>query len=244
MKKGPTPWQIVQRFSTEYLAKESKQQLVFVDVGARIGQWTQLGVSHRWKTIAIEASKASYNGLCEKYKNTPNVEVLNFAISDENKDGVKFFVSADEPGRCSLDCNDDVLSENYFEYVNMRTIKTILDERNLAANIIKTDIEGADLLALRGIGLADLNRRPEIIVSEVSGRCRDFGYTTRDMVAEMNSYDYECFIVVTRVQSNKAASEYFGDYEGSLKINLPRTNRDAVFVRKEQLHSFRDFFHS
>jgi FkbM family methyltransferase len=197
MKLGPTPWQIVQRFGKECLLQAKECPIVFVDVGARIGQWTRLGTANKWQTIAIEASKSSYQGLCEKFRSYQNVEVLNYAVSDRSSHAVRFYTSAEAPGRSSLDPNDVVLSESIFELVEMRTIGEILRERGLRANIIKTDIEGADLLALRGVGLSDPEAQPEIMVSEVSGRCLDFGYVTRDMVEELRTLGYECFIVVT-----------------------------------------------
>ena len=141
-------------------------ELVFVDVGAKVGDWTRLGATLGWRTIAVEPNSKSFAVLDESYGKHPDVTLFKVAIADENLDAARFYTSEAFSGRSSLRVNDEALSEDVYELVPVRRLADLLNGLTDHVDLMKTDIEGADLLALRG---TDLSRyRPALVVSEIS----------------------------------------------------------------------------
>ena len=65
-----------------------------------------------------------------------------------------------------------------------------LDSLNLPrVDLIHLDIEGSELMALRGAAMTIGQCRP-VVVLEINGRCRDFGYTEEQISSCMHGFGY------------------------------------------------------
>ncbi len=128
---------------------------VFVDCGAHHGSVTQKFfkfANYAYKDIfAIEPDKINFAILENKLKDTPNVNFINCALSDQNGEG-RFYQGFDFASK---------LNERGDDLVRIAT----LDSLNIPATFIKTHLEGGDLPALKGALKTIQTYRPIIAVT-------------------------------------------------------------------------------
>jgi len=142
---------------------------VFIDVGSCIGKYTvPIGkkLFNRGKIISIEADKDNFNILKKNIElnNLENVDLLNVACSDKN--GIaKFFLHSEGPGGHSL--HGDKIASKKFVEVKTRTIDSIVNERvgKEKINLIKIDVEGAEVEVIKG-ALKTLEKHHPTIILE------------------------------------------------------------------------------
>jgi FkbM family methyltransferase len=174
---------------------------VLLDVGAHVGHWSLRLAAKASRVIAVEANPATASTLRRHIamNDLRNVEVIQLAAWDEN---------------CMLKLDDP---NGQSEGGSTRTVPATvtgehdlvpagpLDERLAAldrVDLVKLDVEGADLHALRGMkGLLD-RHRPVLFVE-----CHDiYGYYTRAELEETLTglgYGFEV--------ANSAMSEWMPD---------------------------------
>lgn len=171
---------------------------LFLDVGAYVGNWSKNYAKHKnWRSIAFEALPDNFERLYENTKEFLNIVRINKAVKDQAEDEVKFFYNPDYPGINSLKPNIDKLTENQYVSVPATTLNDELEEIPLKdpseLAFIKTDIEGCDMLAIKGL---DLNKfRPVAITSESGRRSLSFGYDHHDYAKYMLNYGYTPYMI-------------------------------------------------
>lgn len=155
------------------LFKDQEMPGFFIEVGALDGlrfsntyAFEELG----WSGLCIEAHP-DYIVLLER--NRPNSIVVHAAVGDEDRDAVDFYANA----RGSLSTLNPLLEGEFRKYgdyfsgwevkkVPLRTLNSILEEYHIVSpiDVVSIDIEGTELLALRGF---DLQRyKPRVLVVE------------------------------------------------------------------------------
>ncbi|MBL4772684.1 MAG: FkbM family methyltransferase [Alcanivoracaceae bacterium] len=145
------PWSEPNVFKTiqEKLTNES----VFVDAGANIGVYTILAsmlIGDKGKVLAIEMIPETAT-ILEKHVNLNkciNVNIKNKALSDIGDQSVIAFVPKNKYGMASIRNNYD---HHEVEKVSVKT--ATLDEILMpysSIDLLKLDIEGAELMALNG----------------------------------------------------------------------------------------------
>lgn len=152
----------------------------FIDVGANVGSYT-LTVANAYrhksvKVIAVEAHPDNFQALCRNIKanNFTNVNAINKAASDR-----KGVVTLYERSQDGIRADSDLysLETSFVAHNNQVHIKgkplqldcDTLDDMvgNQGADVMKVDVEGAEISALRG-GINTLKRLRKVIV-EVHG---------------------------------------------------------------------------
>jgi len=144
----------------EYLLNETElvpNRRVAVDVGAYIGQWTEVMLAHFERVIAFEPYKASFDDLMSRCGCHPHLQAFKRAVLDRH-------------GRVSLvtPINKKVYSQ-YAVQTGSGTIRcTTIDLLCLeACDLLKIDVEGAELLVLKGAKATIQRCRPIIIVENL-----------------------------------------------------------------------------
>lgn len=135
-----------------------------IDVGAYTGLFTLLALhAGAAEVIAIEPNKAGYRRLLENLAGRfPNVRTIRAAAS--NRHGRAFLAIAPENlGICSTGKVTDAGGQP----IHVLTIDSL--ERTLPVTVIKLDIEGHELLALKGAENTLRTERPTLFV-EVNSR--------------------------------------------------------------------------
>jgi FkbM family methyltransferase len=150
----------------------------FVDVGANVGFYT-LTVANTYKSkgvkvVAIEAHPDNYNALCRNIRanHFANISAINKAVSDHKGVVTLYELSLDGLRgdsdlytiETSLVQNNEVPSCKPLQ-LGCDTLDNIIDEPG--ADVMKVDIEGAEILALKG-ATNTLKRLRKVIV-EIHG---------------------------------------------------------------------------
>lgn len=184
------------RFVTRFL----KPGMVFFDVGANLGQYTLLAaqsVGVSGKVHGFEPNRRMFEEL--KF----NVElnsmgarcVLNkLAVSDKAgvanlscyEEGAEVYGSIGTAKREEADivAHEEVATTTLDDYVQTNEIKHI--------DLIKMDIEGAELLALRGgEHLLQQSNAPTIVFEMSDTNTKGFGYKAIEIWNALESYGYE-----------------------------------------------------
>ncbi len=152
---------------------------VFVDVGANIGSHS-LRVAHDYATrgvnvISIEADSEAYMALVRNMKcnKLTNIDAINIAVSDH--EGTAALCERSYDGTNVGTGLHSIMSElvpGSFNFSNGKSIEVpcnTLDNilSGQRVDVVKIDIEGAEVLALRGA--ANLLRKVRKIIVEIHG---------------------------------------------------------------------------
>ena len=130
---------------------------VFVDIGANIGWYTVLAgniVGSQGKVIAFEPGSNIFAHLNRNVEinNFNNVVTENFAISDSNGEIVLSGVNGKNGGGASIVRNPDNYAEKSKETVKMVTFDNyVLNHAIGQIKLLKIDVEGAEMLVLKGM---------------------------------------------------------------------------------------------
>jgi len=145
---------------------------VVLDIGANIGQYTVLAgskVGPSGKVFAVEPSGLAEGLLLRNIRENrlTNVEILQLAAWDE--DTTLFFKPGDKSNCGTAEVSKDpALSTSH--QVIARRLDGVLEERGIARlDVVKIDIEGAELPALAGLTRTFERLRPRAIYCEVLG---------------------------------------------------------------------------
>ena len=167
---------------------------VLFDVGAYVG-WYSVEFAKRVpgsKVYAFEPISEARAELKKNLDGIKNVFIYAFGLSD-SPGCVNFHVSEAEPGTASM----APLEEDRFgTTMTVRKMVITLDLQcgspHPAPNFIKIDVEGAELLVLKGARQTLEQHRPIVLCEMLRKWSKRFGYHPNDIIAYMDGLDYEC----------------------------------------------------
>lgn len=171
----------------------------FVDVGANVGSYSlRIGRSHAHKgvnVIAIEAHPNNYRALCRNIvaNGLSNIKPINLAVSNY-KGTIKIYehVITDEhrdqhskvqSGHSSIQKTFD---KDYFSEIQCDTLDDIL--KDIRPDVMKIDIEGAEVQALRAATIS-LKKTRRIIVEIHDDNLDAVRQILQDSGFELNEID-------------------------------------------------------
>jgi FkbM family methyltransferase len=166
----------------------------FVDVGANIG-WYSLHVAAADPTArvyAFEPVPSSFDWLRAgvELNGLRNVEAVPTAVSDRTGDVVLYVDEAIAAAAAAAPASGGD------ELRGVRCRATRLDdfarERDVAPDVMKLDIEGGELAALRGAEHILATHRPVVFCEMLRKLAKPFGYHPNDIITLMRGYGYEC----------------------------------------------------
>ncbi|HLX61277.1 MAG TPA: FkbM family methyltransferase [Planctomycetota bacterium] len=174
------------------------------DVGANRGIHTVL-LSHlagaKGSVHAFEPVPATFALLSARVaaqKRFDNVRLNNFALSD--RDGtVTIHMPGNDDGQASM-ARHGAGSWAAAASVTSFDCKTVTLDAYVASialepDFIKCDVEGAELLVLRG-GQGTLARQPVLFLEVCAEWTRNFGYTPRDVLNFVKPHGYDLFFLI------------------------------------------------
>ena len=130
-----------------------KPRMIF-DIGANIGlgSFFMRTLYPEAKVAGFEPSKAEGEVLARNYADWPGCELFPVAVGDQDGVNLRFAVHPDKTGGQHLAGESDEAGWNYVE-VPMRRIDALIDEGRLPApDLVKIDVEGAEVAVLKGFG--------------------------------------------------------------------------------------------
>jgi FkbM family methyltransferase len=175
------------------MARHAKPGAMILDLGAHVGMHTLMfsrrsGSSGR--VLAVEPSPATAGLLMQhlKWNGSDNVELIEAVVGDQERE-VAFAYRPDpiDSGGFSNSLAYDIGGET-------RTVRMTTIDRICAGglpDLIKMDIEGAELLALRGARDTLARAAPVLIVSVHPEAMRALGTAPVELIAFLEAIGYE-----------------------------------------------------
>lgn len=176
-------WEIYYKHSYEMIGSFRRPGGIVIDCGAHIGLYSLKIAKFSQKIISIEPERRNFHYLILNIRLNKLVEKilpLKFAIS--NKKGFALLLKTEHSGTHSI-----IHVDNYIETEKIKTISLDILIRKLKLDnveILKLDVEGAELLALRG--LKNEAVKVKNIVLEVHTKI----VKINDIIRELNSMNF------------------------------------------------------
>lgn len=186
-----------ERAERDMLISLAKPGDVLFDVGAYVG-WYAVEFARRVPQSKVYVFDPIAENRAELNKNLgelKNVFIYAFGLSDKT-DFVDFHISASEPGTASM----APLEEDRFGPTSkIKRLVTSLDEQCSAyhppPNIIKIDVEGAELLVLKGAEKTIEKHHPIIQCEMLRKWAKRFNYHPNDIIDFLKGFDYMCCVI-------------------------------------------------
>lgn len=202
----------------EMLAGFCKGKKTFFDIGANVG-WYSLNLAKRFPSLRVLAFEPIPRTYCSlraniKLNKASNIRIYNHGFSDHNGKLTFFFDPA-----CSGNASTARLirSQKAQKIVcRVRTLDSFTKRTGAKVDVIKCDVEGAELLVLRG-GLETLQRdKPVIFLEMLRKWAAAFDYHPNDIINLLAGLGYQCFVCgsnglkpFAKVRENTKETNYF-----------------------------------
>ena len=192
-----------------YLQKTLKKGMTFIDIGANIGELSMVAakcVGSNGKVFAFEPMNSVADKLAANIRrNVLNqIEVLRIGLSDKPALSVPIYSTWDvsrkreeNQGLGSLfhTGTDDTPAD----YITISTLDAWLDSNPVdRLDIIKLDIEGAELFCLKGAVQTLIKFRPKIIVEIQAETASAAGYKPSEILDFLSNFGYRFFRLMHR----------------------------------------------
>jgi FkbM family methyltransferase len=180
-------------FLARFFCKLVTPGVTLADIGAHIGQYTLLA-AHRGALVhAFEPNPKNFEQLQHNLRlnHLSQVVVNSAAVADHV--GTNTFYLPDESNTGSGSLQPALLASKRTTIVTTTTLDRYFEQVGAGPQLIKMDIEGGELPALRGaLGVLHASR-PILLLeaSEVSSRA--FGYSPKDLIAFVSDLNYRCY---------------------------------------------------
>jgi FkbM family methyltransferase len=172
--------------------------MVYVDVGAYIGHHTIIGsaaVGPGGQVHAFEASPSTYAELLANVRlnQCTNTVCNNVALSDRAGTAPFYLADVSEAAANSLGRTVHT-SERHID-VAVRTLDDYFESKSIhRVDLVKVDVEGAELLFVRGAARTLQRFKPALIL-EFSKHSSAFSYDSDDLATELGAMGYHLFQV-------------------------------------------------
>jgi FkbM family methyltransferase len=228
---------IYEKFCTEIVARHVKKGDVCLDVGANIGWYSTLFQKLVGKTGEIHSFEPVPQLFAELEKNVAlnrsdaKIYLNNFGLGDEEKNLEMHFFPDLPTGHSSLIAPK---GENSSAIpVKIKTLDSYLTENRIErVDFVKVDIEGAELMFLKGAGKLFEQEKPPVIFMEMAlGTSVRFGYKPNDLLNYIKEKAaYEFFALDEINQKLSKIEKFEGDDIGANVLCLP-ANYDRKYEK-------------
>ncbi len=160
----------------------------------RIGMGSTISeVSHHDSTIKIIAVEAMPDKILKLRSKFPFIELHECAVSENNDGEISFYVNTEQSGYSSLGKPSESNDSNTIEIkVLIKKLDSLVKSDDI--DVIKIDVEGAELGVLRGSENIISNCRPTIMFESAPSPNDSLGYTKDDMWRFFTNIKYEIFV--------------------------------------------------
>jgi len=152
---------------------------IAVDGGAHVGSWTKVLAGCFKKVLAFEPAADTFDCLCQNTRNLPNVYQFNQPLGDKER-RVKIVDDITREGNTGSRYIQDVDAHEVVSITRTSTTVTIDSLVLSGLDFLKLDVEGAELLALKGARDTILKYKPVIFIESKKGMAERFGGYTGD----------------------------------------------------------------
>jgi len=194
-----------------YLKKNLKEGDVFIDAGANVGSYTLIAakqVGSTGRVFAFEPAGEIYNMLYENItlNGYQNVKAEKKALLDKNTTIDLFLANKINLGMSSIYHHDTesggvekVVAVRLDDYVNNQNINRI--------DLIKIDVEGSEMYALKGMQQTLEKHKPKILIELKEETHLQSDHSINEIISYLNKLGYEQWII----DENGEYTRYFKD---------------------------------
>jgi FkbM family methyltransferase len=202
---------------------------VFVDVGAHIGSIVA-GVKRRSRPSRIVAVEAIPERAASLRRRFPAVEIVQCAAGERDGEEIAFFVNEARSGYSSLARREGLREIR----VPLRTLDAVLASHDV--DVIKIDIEGGELGALRGAARVLSAHRPTVMFESAPGCGARLGYSTTALWRFFDEIGY-LIVAPNRLAHDGDGMSLEAFNDGHL---YPRRTTNYFAVPRERREELRD----
>jgi len=176
--------------------------MTVIDIGAHAGLYTMIAsrlVGDRGRVVAFEPSPRERARLLAhlRLNRCANVTVEPVALGDKEGEATLFVVQNSETGCNSL--RPGAIGKTAPVTVPLRRLDDYLAGGEITrADVVKMDIEGAELSVLRGAEMLFRSNRPTLLCEIEEARIAPWGYRGRDIVDLVAGWGYEWSAIAPR----------------------------------------------
>jgi len=185
---------------SDLMKKLLTEEDCFIDCGSHVGFFAIQGAELCHRVYAFEADSDNYKSLQNNIEINSfwnRITAFNVAVGDECKK-VKLFVNLDNDGGNALwDVSKHPFNEKTrlkkkkpTRVVDMVTLDSLIDE---PVKLIKMDVEGCELLALKGAEKLITKYSPTIIAEINRSALGEMGTSKEELCDYLKSFGYEGF---------------------------------------------------
>lgn len=145
-------------FTTELMKKYLNENTNFIDIGAHIGYYSLFCASHakNGRVIAFEPEEKNLGILRKNIhaNNIKNITISDYAISDMNDTMIDFYLGGENntgDNRFFPDTFRELSLKRNKVKIKTSTLDNFLKTDGMKPDLIKMDIQGGELLALKGM---------------------------------------------------------------------------------------------
>lgn len=192
---------VFEQETVHLLLKLIKPGMVFLDIGAHIGQYTAIAsraIGDRGQVHSFEPDPDTYSMLCENVSlnGLRNVRLNRVALSDTAGDRVLHLGGTTNIGSASLAPLAGADSAGRVSRVDCDTLDGYLDRHHIeCVDIIKIDVEGAEVNLLRAASGMFSRNRPAIVIEFNDKALRQFGASESELAAMLRDLSYRLFFL-------------------------------------------------
>jgi len=179
------------QIATSLLVRLCRENKSFIDVGAHIGSIVSQVAYHgpSIKIVAIEPIPGKVANLRRRFA---NIEVIGCALGDTDLGEIAFFIHKKRSGYSSL-IKPRQDADTIEIKVPLRKLDNLISPSD-SVDVIKIDVEGAELGVLRGSENLISRNRPVVMFESGPVAEHDFGYSKEDMWRWWNERAYELLL--------------------------------------------------
>ena len=179
----------------ELLMRLARPTMNVFDVGANIG-WYALNFARCAPSIQVYAFEPVLETYRMLVRNTQlnlasNVHPFHLGLSNQTGT-VTFYIppgGADNASAANLSGRDDVLQQQ----CPVTTLDEFVRQQGLRVDLLKCDVEGAELFVLQGGRTVIPRDRPVIFVEMLRKWCAPFHYHPNEILQLLREFGYRCF---------------------------------------------------
>jgi len=188
-----------EKYNCLFLSKILKENSTFFDIGGYRGYYSILAHHFMKGTgdiVIFEPDKKNYFYIKETIKKNKikNIKIENLAIS-KTSGKVPFYISNSESTHSLGKANDNFFEGKFTQikkiFVNTISLDEYLTKTSYYPDIIKIDVEGAELDVLKGMKNNIKKRKPEILLEIHEQKLPSFNYNADDL------YNYFKYLKLT-----------------------------------------------
>ncbi|MEH1963209.1 MAG: FkbM family methyltransferase [Nostoc sp.] len=164
----------------------------FLDIGANVGIYTLLAASkiQSGSVYSFEVLPKNYNRLIQNLKlnQFQQVEAYEIAVSDFTGTTYLNLAEGDSMPFITNNANDSTIT------VPTDTLDNLLQYESIShLTLAKIDIEGAEILAMKGAISLLKQQRPHVWIMEINDAVNNFGIQKQDVVNFLKDYGYSLY---------------------------------------------------